>query len=119
MAQSHETGKKGEQLAAEFLKKEGYRILATNWRSGQLEIDIIALKDDVLHIIEVKARSSGTHGNPELFVDRKKQKLLARAAAHFLSLQGLDVEIRFDVMAILIHESGHQIRHIQDAFYVF
>ncbi len=119
MAQSHDIGKKGENLAAAYLKTKGYTILETNWRTGRLEIDVIARKGNTLTIVEVKTRSTNAFGEPELFVNKIKQRMLARAAARYMATNSLDLEIRFDIMALLINESGHHIKHIPDAFYVY
>ena len=76
MAEMHETGKKGESIAMNFLSNKGYHILATNWQSNHQEIDIIAGKDDLLVIVEVKSRKSNYFGEPEASVTRQKQKML-------------------------------------------
>lgn len=119
MAQSHDIGKKGETLAAAYLKTKGYTILETNWRTGRLEIDIIARKANVLIIVEVKTRSTNAFGEPELFVKKIKQRMLARAAARYLATNSLDLEIRFDILAVILGSSGPQIRYIEDAFYLY
>ena len=70
----------GEDMAAKLLQEKGYKILARNWRCGHLEVDIIAETDDYLVIVEVKTRKSAAFGEPEVFVDRQKQRNLIRAA---------------------------------------
>lgn len=72
MAVHNELGKQGEALAVEYLRKEGYEILETNWVFQKAEVDIIALKGDVLAIVEVKTRSSLEYGLPQEFVKPKK-----------------------------------------------
>ena len=65
MAIHNELGKKGEQLAVDFLQKKGYTILDRNWRFKKAEVDIIAQKEQILAIVEVKTRSSNYFGNPQ------------------------------------------------------
>jgi len=78
MAEHNITGQKGEQMAAEFLEKNGYKILETNWRFMNLEADIIAEKSKILVIAEVKTRKSNYFGEPESFVTKQKQKNLIK-----------------------------------------
>ena len=65
MAKHYDLGKKGEEIAANYLAEKGYKIIARNWRFGKDEIDIIAEHDNFLVIIEVKTRSSSDYGEPE------------------------------------------------------
>ncbi len=117
MAGIHKTGQRGEAIAAAYLSEQGYEILATNWQSNHQEVDIVARKAGLLVIAEVKTRSSSYHGQPEAFVTRHKQRMLIKAANHYLSKHKLDLEVRFDIVAILIHDHGHRINHIESAFY--
>jgi putative endonuclease len=117
MKNNHVLGQNGEQMAGNYLKKKGFQILETNWRSGPLEIDIIARKDDILVIAEVKTRSTNIFGEPEEFVTKAKQKNLIRAANFYIIDNDLDVEARFDIISILYKGDQFQIHHIEDAFY--
>ena len=72
MAQHNELGKFGEEMAVEYLQKNGYEILETNWTFQKAEIDIIAQKENILAIVEVKTRSSIDFGLPQDFVKPKK-----------------------------------------------
>ena len=76
MATHNDTGKKGEELAKSFLIEKGYEILASNYRYKKAEIDLIAKKENILAIIEVKTRTSIDYGAPESFVNNKKIKLI-------------------------------------------
>jgi putative endonuclease len=100
MAAHNERGKNGEALAAGWLERQGFRLIATNWRYGHLEIDIIATKDDIPHFIEVKYKSSGRFGPPELKVNKQKFRNLANAAAAWLRGHAHFRDFRIDVMAI-------------------
>ena len=119
MATHNELGKKGEDLAAEFLQKNSYNILERNWRFKKAEVDIIARKNDVLAIIEVKTRSTNHFGNPQDFVNPKKIKLLVEAVNEYVTTKDLDVEVRFDIIAILKNQQTFEIDHIEDAFLHF
>ncbi|PQJ81002.1 YraN family protein [Polaribacter porphyrae] len=119
MATHNELGKKGEQLAIDFLIKNGYKILEKNYRYLKAEVDIIALKDDILAAVEVKTRTSDYFGNPEEFVNPKKIKLLISAIDNYVVERDLDVEVRFDIIAIIINKKGTKIEHLKDAFLHF
>ncbi len=117
MAGKQETGKLGEVIAQNYLIGKGYSILETNWQSGHREIDIIARKDNLLVIVEVKARKTAFFGEPEEFVTRSKQNLLVSAANHFISINNFELETRFDIISVLFKGDNHAVHHIQDAFY--
>lgn len=119
MAQHNELGKKGEQLAVDFLLKNDYKILEKNYRYLKAEVDIIAQKKDTLAAIEVKTRSSNYFGNPEEFVNPKKIKLLISAIDNYVVERDLDVEVRFDIIAIINNKKGTKIEHLKDAFLHF
>ena len=114
----HELGKKGEDLAVDYLVNKGYRILERNWRSGHKEIDIIALIDSVLAIVEVKTRKSSDYGEPDIAVGMMKQRMLAWAADAYVRYKNLEVDIRFDILSIVFTDQGPEIEHIEDAFIV-
>ncbi|MFO8066145.1 MAG: YraN family protein [Bacteroidales bacterium] len=117
MAQFHETGKRGEEMAKRFLENGGHEILETNWRSGHHEVDIIAKKDETIIIVEVKTRKTNFFGEPEEFVTKNKQRLLIKAANSYILKNNIDLEVRFDIISVLYSGSNHKIHHIKDAFY--
>lgn len=119
MASHNELGKLGEELAVEFLQQNGYAILETNWVFQKAEIDIIAQKENVLAIVEVKTRSSIDFGLPQDFVKPKKIQLLVKAVNEFVISRDLDVEVRFDIIAINKEGNDFNIEHIEEAFYYF
>ena len=119
MAEHNDLGKLGEELALEFLEKNGYTILETNWTFQKAEVDIIAQKDTVLAVIEVKTRSSIEFGLPQDFVKPKKIQLLVKAINEYVISNDLDLEVRFDIIAIQKENKGFLIEHIEDAFYYF
>ncbi|WP_042720338.1 YraN family protein [Flavobacterium sp. B17] len=120
MAQHNDLGKKAEELAAEFLLKNGYKILARNFRFQKAEIDIISEKDDFIIVCEVKARSTDVFNLPQESVNKKKIKLLVSAADHYLKEFNITKEVRFDIISVLPDEKGNLvIEHIADAFEAF
>jgi len=119
MASHNELGKKGEAIAAEYLLRNGYRIKARNWRYLKAEIDIIAQKEDVLAIVEVKTRTSIAIAAPEDAVNKKKIKLLVAAANEYVVQHDLDIEVRFDIISIHKKGENHNLNHIKDAFLFF
>jgi putative endonuclease len=119
MAEHNELGKLGEELAVEYLQKEGYEILETNWFFQKAEVDIIAKKDNILAIIEVKTRSSIDFGLPQEFVKPKKIQLLVKAVNEYIITKDLDVEVRFDIVSIHKTVKNFTIDHLIDAFFHF
>lgn len=117
MAEHNETGTKGEEAAATFLLNKGYLILEKNWRFKNLEADIIATVAKTLVIAEVKTRRSNYFGEPETFVNKQKQKNLIKAANEYVQRNQLDVEVRFDIISIILGDNQMKINHIEDAFY--
>ncbi|MCX6244351.1 MAG: YraN family protein [Bacteroidetes bacterium] len=117
MADHNEFGRKGEEIARDYLAGKGYQILETNWVSGKNEIDIIAREGKYIIVVEVKARHSNYAGEPETAVTREKQKSLIRAANSYVRKMNIDLEVRFDIISILVVKGKEQINHIEDAFY--
>jgi len=116
---SHLTlGKRGEKLAAQFMESEGYLILNCNYKPKKYEIDIIAIKKDILVFVEVKTRSSDYFGDPAESVTPKKENHIAEAAAEFIeNYKGEYMDIRYDIISIIIDGSSIKINHIEDAFF--
>lgn len=106
----------GEEMATNLLLQKGYRILERNWRCGHLEVDIIAETDDYLVIVEVKTRKSTAFGNPEIFVDRQKQRHLIRAAMYYAKFKCVTKEIRFDIISVIKTPELKEVNHIENAF---
>ncbi len=116
MAEHNDTGAKGEELASTFLQNKGYSVLETNWRFKNLEADIIAIINKTLIIAEVKTRKSNYFGEPETFVNKQKQKNLIKAAHEYIQRNNLDLEVRFDIISIILGTNQMKINHIEDAF---
>lgn len=119
MAEHNDLGKLGEELAVDFLEKNGYEILETNWTFDKAEIDIIAQKETILAVVEVKTRSSLDFGLPQEFVKPKKIQLLVKAINEYVIQNDLEVDVRFDIIAIHKENEGFVLEHIEEAFYYF
>ncbi|MBW8048982.1 MAG: YraN family protein [Cytophagales bacterium] len=119
-----EFGKKGEDLAVQFLQKNGYEILKRNYRYKRAEIDIIAQKEGLLIFVEVKARKRIDFGYPEEAVNEKKVELIQEAAENFMEESpwgrrhepGSGGQIRFDIISVTLEKGVFDILHIEDAF---
>ena len=119
MAAHNELGKTGEKEACDFLAEKGYEILATNWKKEKAEADIIARKNDLLLLIEVKTRSTAYFGDPAEAVGKQKQRMMVKAAEAFLEENELNVDVRYDIVSIILNDKEKKIVHIEDAFYPF
>ncbi len=117
MPNNNQKGNAGEDFAISHLLKLGYNVLDKNWRYKHLEVDIIALHNNQLVIVEVKLRASNAFGQPEDFVSLKKQKNLIKAAHAYVIEKNLDYEVRFDVVSIIQNSNEFSLEHIIDAFY--
>jgi putative endonuclease len=120
MAQHNQLGKQGEELAVKHLLKNGYKIVERNYRYHKKgEIDIIAQNNDTLAVVEVKTRSTDDFGDPQDFVKPRQIKRLVEAIDVYVVERDLDVEVRFDIIAIVIEQSNVKLTHFEDAFYFF
>lgn len=117
MARHNEKGKRGEELAAEFLSEKGFQVICRNWHYGKGEIDIVAKKENIMVFVEVKTRESNIFGDPETFVTRRKQKQVIKTADAFIQTKNIDLESRFDVISVILGKNKFEIHHIEDAFY--
>lgn len=112
-------GNQGEDLAAAHLQKHGYTILVRNLYFQKAEVDIIATKEDMLVVVEVKWRKSDVHGAPYEFVTPKKRKLMACVAEYYIQKFDWQGETRFDIISIVGTAQNHTLEHIKSAFYFF
>ncbi|MCG9879945.1 MAG: YraN family protein [Bacteroidia bacterium] len=113
---NQETGRLGEDLAAQHLVKKGYEIVAKNYRAGRVEIDLICRKDRLWVFVEVKSRFNALV-QPELAVDYAKQRNIARAANAYLMRANIQDPIQFDIIAINFFHGKIDLVHFEDAFY--
>jgi len=112
------TGTIGEELACRYLESLGYTIHERNWRYGHKEVDIIAQWGPTLVIAEVKTRSSGSYLKARESVTREKERFLIQAADHYVRLHHLELEVRYDIIALdIAPDCTYTIEHISNAFY--
>ena len=110
-------GKKGEEIAREFLIRKGYKILDLNWHFGHKEIDIVARQDDEIVIAEVKSRLENYAEEPWEAVTTSKIRNIVEVADAWLNARNMDLETRFDVISIVFQKDGsHRIEHFEGAF---
>lgn len=120
MANHNDFGKKAEDLAVEYLQKNGYKILVRNFRFQKAEIDIVTEKDSLIVVMEVKARSTDAFMLPQEAVNKRKISLIVSAANHYMEKFNIDQEVRFDIISVLPDEKGKlTIEHIIGAFEAF
>ena len=118
MAAHNDLGAIGEEKSAEYLVSKGYVIRQRNWRSGKYELDIVAEKDDVLVIVEVKTRKSGSLTSPQDSVDKNKMKNTIYAANSYITRFNINKSTRFDIISVWIDVAGNmeKLEHLEDAF---
>lgn len=122
MAKHNDLGKWGEELAADFLAKQGYVVVDRDWRYGRskVDIDIVCKTPDLRTVVfvEVKTRTADEILNPEDAVDVRKIRHIGRAADEYVKMYDIVEDLRFDIIAIVGSEGGNdnQINHIEDAF---
>jgi len=110
-------GRRGERAAEKHLRRNGYRIVARNFRAAGAEIDLVTMDGDTLVFVEVKTRRSRTAGAPEEAVDERKQKRMRRAAEAFAKRYRADeTEMRFDIVAVDASGKRLEIELLRNAF---
>ena len=119
MGANNELGKRGEEVAAAHLEQLGYTILRRNYRYLKAEIDIIASKDGILAIVEVKSRSSEDFEPIAGTVGKKKIGLLVQAADQYVRTSNFRMEVRFDIVTVYFKPRQVEVTHLKDAFYYF
>lgn len=118
MDKRHELGRRGEEIASLYLKKQGYRVVARNYRSGRTEIDIICQRNKWLIFTEVKTRRPSVFGPPETSVGTAQAHRIVEAASVFAEeYGGRGWLFRFDIIAITWRGSSWTLSHFMDAFY--
>ena len=110
-------GKEGEDIAVDFLLSKGYEIIERNWRFGKKEIDIIAIYDKSLVIVEVKTREDKRLERPGDLVSPQKSRYIIDAAEAYIKNNNITLETRFDVILIYPALLDPEIEHIERAFF--
>lgn len=116
MAQHNHLGRHGEDLAVKYLRRKGYRILARNWIFQRKELDIVAIENNQLVVVEVKSRSTDLFERPADAIDLRKIRRIVHATQAYIDMWGIDMEVRFDVISVVGSDDIPQIQHIVDAF---
>jgi putative endonuclease len=116
MANHNNIWQKGEEIAAGFLLDKGYKILERNWRFKKHEIDIIALKNNLLIVLEVKTRTGQISDNVSEMVKIQKQRSIIMAANAYVESKELKYEVRFDIIVIRIKDKNYHLQHLIEAF---
>ena len=112
-----ETGRLGEDVAADYLEAHGIPVMDRNFRFGREEIDLVCLDDGMIVVVEVKARRGTGFGAPEAAVDTAKQKAILRVTEAYLHERRLmPALVRFDVVAVTFHGDTPQVEHFPNAF---
>lgn len=112
-------GELGEEVAARWLRRRGWRVLARRWRSGRRDLDVIAAQGGVVAFVEVKARRRNDFGGPVEAVGWRKRRELQRSAACWIDRHGTPgLAYRFDVIGVLMTGETVRVRHVADAFAV-
>ena len=110
-------GELGEQIAARWLRRAGWRVVQRRFRSGHRDIDLVVERDGTVAFVEVKARRGARFGHPVEAVNWRKQKELAKSAQVWIDRHGQPAEVyRFDVIGILVDGEQVRIRHVENAF---
>jgi putative endonuclease len=110
-------GQEGERIAEAWLAQRGWRILDRRFRSGHRDLDLVAEREGVVAFVEVKARRGRSFGHPVEAVNWRKQRELTRSAAVWMArFGGAKQTFRFDVIGVLMDESGTRVRHVENAF---
>lgn len=109
----------GEQIAARWLTRKGWRIVYRRFRNGRRDIDIVVQRDSLVAFVEVKARSGAEFGDPVEAVDHRKQRELAKSAQVWIDRHGRAEEsYRFDVVGVLVDGERVRVKHVEDAFQI-
>ena len=118
MGKHNDLGKRGEDLAAQFLEEKNYQLLERNWRHGRAELDIIAMDGKTMIFAEVKTRSDDIFERPENAVKNKKRGLMIKAAIGYMHKSKHENAIRFDILSVILRGvATPQIDHFKDAFF--
>ncbi|MDL2227688.1 YraN family protein [Odoribacter sp. OttesenSCG-928-L07] len=117
MNNSHELGKLGENLAADYLKSQGYTIVDQNWKSERYEVDIICVNKENIVFVEVKTHDSNKLFDIRKLVDKEKQRKITLSANRYVRWKNITLDVRFDIIIVIKQKENYDIQHIPDAFY--
>ena len=110
-------GRRGEDIAADYLRRRGWAVLARNFRAGPKEIDLVAARGGVVAFVEVKTRSTTTGGTPLEPIRALKRRAVETAARRWILEHGRPgMSYRFDAIAVKVRGGGVHVEHIPDAW---
>ncbi len=112
-----ETGRRGEDVALDWLLAHGFRLLDRNWRAGHKELDLVVESAQRVHIVEVKTMTPPLLIRPYEKVDSRKQASLVQAARKYIAWRHVSKEVQFDVLSVVLAEDGNEVEYIPEAFY--
>ncbi len=122
MESSTEKGRRGEELASQYLEEQGWEVLARNWREGHAEVDLVVRREEVLAFVEVKSRFTRVCGHPLESLTPRKRREVERVARAWLRRRGRGEAqpartVRFDAVSVDISRGGDAVvRHLPDAW---
>ena len=117
MAEHNILGKEGEAMAAKYLEDKGYAILDRDWHCGHKDLDLVATKDNTVIFVEVKTRTGSAWGDPQDFVTDRKIRRIINSADAYIRYNRIDMDVRFDIVSIVVENGEFNIEHIEQAFY--
>ena len=117
-------GALGERIAARWLMREGWEVVDRRWRSGRRDLDLVAVRENIVAFVEVKTRRSTWSGGPVEAVNWRKQRELTRSAQAWLDQRGTLVApagatFRFDIVGVVASRDKVGVRHVASAFPAF
>lgn len=117
-------GALGERIAARWLLRDGWQVVDRRWRSGRRDLDLVAIRDNVVAFVEVKTRRTTWSGGPVEAVNWRKQRELTRSAQAWLDQRGVlmapdDAVFRFDIVGVVACRERVGVRHVEGAFPAF
>ena len=117
-------GALGERIAARWLARDGWQVVDRRWRSGRRDLDLVAIRENVVAFVEVKTRRSTWSGQPVEAVNWRKQRELTRSAQAWMDQRAMlmapvGAVFRFDVVGVVARRDGVGVRHIESAFQAF
>lgn len=117
MNKRHRLGRRGEQIAAGYLRSNGYRVLESNYRYKRAEIDLICQRENWLIFAEVKTRTSVRFGYPEETVSHQQCQRIMDAAEAYAIENEIHALIRYDIISIVWEGNAYSLSHFEDAFF--
>jgi Predicted endonuclease distantly related to archaeal Holliday junction resolvase len=110
-------GREAEEMACQYLREQGFSIRHQRWQHGHKELDIVAERAQILHVVEVRSRTEPYWLAPPHTIDYLKQKNIITAAAAYIRKFGIHYEVQFDIVSVVFTPEGPELEYIPRAFY--